>query len=155
MINHGGWYDGPNTADQTLRTRGSCILESTSTTISALLNENHQFLQEMVIVCILFTAVVAAAIYKRLQHPSSPTAYRRARIIHRPYQVHDRAKKTEAMQSGTVERKMGVREWRRFKRISQGSVGNGVVRSYGSFTTSLQHTIQLKWLTPVPLAQLS
>jgi len=44
--------------DQTLPTRGSRILESTSTTISALLNENHQFLQEMVIVCILFTAII-------------------------------------------------------------------------------------------------
>jgi len=140
---------GGGMMDQTLRTRGSCILESTSTTISALLlNENHQFLQEMVIVCILFTAIVQLFTndFNTLQgadHPSSISS------------THDRAKKTEAMQSGTVERKMGVREWRRFKRISQGSVGNGVVRSYGSFTTSLQHTIQLKWLTPVPLAQLS
>ena len=39
-------------------------------------------------------------------------------------------KEIEAMQSGTVERRIGVREWRRFERISQGSVGNGVMRSY-------------------------
>jgi len=34
------------------------------------------------------------------------------------------------MQSGTEERKMGIREWRRLKRIPQGSVENGVIRNY-------------------------
>ena len=38
--------------------------------------------------------------------------------------------KIEAMIPGTEERKMGVREWRRLKRIPAGSVENGVVRSY-------------------------
>jgi ATP-dependent Lon protease len=38
--------------------------------------------------------------------------------------------KIEAMIPGTEERKMGVREWRRLKRIPVGSVENGVVRSY-------------------------
>jgi len=42
----------------------------------------------------------------------------------------DLKRKIEAMQSGTDERKMGVREWRRLKRIPQGSVENGVIRSY-------------------------
>jgi len=37
--------------------------------------------------------------------------------------------KIEAMQFG-MERKIGIREWRRFKRIFQGSVGIGVMRSY-------------------------
>jgi len=42
----------------------------------------------------------------------------------------DLKKKIEAMQSGTEERKMGTREWRRLKRIPQGSVENGVIRNY-------------------------
>jgi len=42
----------------------------------------------------------------------------------------DLKKKIEAMQSGTEERKMGIREWRRLKRIPQGSVENGVIRNY-------------------------
>ena len=41
----------------------------------------------------------------------------------------DLKKKIEAM-SGTEERKMGIREWRRLKRIPQGSVENGVIRNY-------------------------
>jgi hypothetical protein len=40
--------------------------------------------------------------------------------------------KIEAMAHGSEERKMGVREWRRLKRIPQGSVENGVIRSYVS-----------------------
>ncbi|KAJ7270923.1 ATP-dependent protease La [Mycena rebaudengoi] len=44
----------------------------------------------------------------------------------------------EAMEPGSEERKMGVREWRRLKRIPPGSVENGVIRSY------------LEWLTAVP-----
>lgn len=50
----------------------------------------------------------------------------------------DLKKKIEAMEQGSEERKMGVREWRRLKRIPQGSVENGVIRSY------------LEWLTAVP-----
>ena len=46
--------------------------------------------------------------------------------------------KIEAMEHGSEERKMGVREWRRLKRIPQGSVENGVIRTY------------LEWLTAVP-----
>lgn len=38
----------------------------------------------------------------------------------------------EAMEPGSEERKMGVREWRRLKRIPGGSVENGVLRSYVS-----------------------
>lgn len=43
-------------------------------------------------------------------------------------------KKIEAMEPGSEERKMGVREWRRLKRIPAGSVENGVIRSYVSST---------------------
>jgi ATP-dependent Lon protease len=50
----------------------------------------------------------------------------------------DLKKKIEAMEHGSEERKMGVREWRRLKRIPQGSVENGVIRSY------------LEWLTALP-----
>ena len=39
-------------------------------------------------------------------------------------------KKIEVMQSGPMEGKICIREWRGLKRISQGSVGNGVMRSY-------------------------
>lgn len=38
--------------------------------------------------------------------------------------------KIEAMAKDSEERKMGVREWRRLKRIPQGSVEHGVIRSY-------------------------
>jgi ATP-dependent Lon protease len=44
----------------------------------------------------------------------------------------DLKRKIEAMEPGSEERKMGVREWRRLKRIPQGSVENGVIRSYVS-----------------------
>ncbi|KZT37119.1 ATP-dependent protease La [Sistotremastrum suecicum HHB10207 ss-3] len=50
----------------------------------------------------------------------------------------DLKKKIEAMREGSEERKMGTREWRRLKRIPQGSVENGVIRSY------------LEWLTSIP-----
>ena len=39
-------------------------------------------------------------------------------------------KKIEALGVGSEERKVGAREWRRLKRIPQGSVENGVIRSY-------------------------
>ncbi|KAH7927222.1 ATP-dependent protease La [Leucogyrophana mollusca] len=50
----------------------------------------------------------------------------------------DLRKRIEAMEAGSEERKVGVREWRRLKRIPQGSVENGVIRTY------------LEWLTSVP-----
>ena len=52
--------------------------------------------------------------------------------------IADLKRKIEAMGHGSEERKMGVREWRRLKRIPQGSVGNGVIRTY------------LEWLTALP-----
>lgn len=63
-------------------------------------------------------------------------------------------KKIEAMEPRSEERKMGVREWRRLKRIPAGSVENGVIRSYVSQHTSsarcLIEVFQLEWLTSVP-----
>ncbi|KIJ60939.1 hypothetical protein HYDPIDRAFT_177239 [Hydnomerulius pinastri MD-312] len=50
----------------------------------------------------------------------------------------DLRKSIEALDAGSEERKVGVREWRRLKRIPQGSVENGVIRSY------------LEWLTSIP-----
>ncbi|EGN91785.1 hypothetical protein SERLA73DRAFT_100131 [Serpula lacrymans var. lacrymans S7.3] len=50
----------------------------------------------------------------------------------------DLKRKIEAMEPGSEERKVGVREWRRLKRIPQGSVENGVIRTY------------LEWLTSIP-----
>ncbi|KDQ54462.1 hypothetical protein JAAARDRAFT_209196 [Jaapia argillacea MUCL 33604] len=52
--------------------------------------------------------------------------------------MEDIKRKIEAMEPGSEERKMGVREWRRLKRIPQGSVEHGVIRSY------------LEWLTSIP-----
>ncbi|KAL4063990.1 Lon protease C-terminal proteolytic domain-containing protein [Scleroderma yunnanense] len=46
-------------------------------------------------------------------------------------------KKIEALEVGSEERKVGAREWRRLKRIPQGSVENGVIRSYLEWLTSL------------------
>ncbi|OBZ74418.1 Lon protease 2, peroxisomal [Grifola frondosa] len=46
--------------------------------------------------------------------------------------------KIEAMAQGSEERKMAVREWKRLKRIPQGSVEHGVIRNY------------LEWLTAIP-----
>lgn len=50
----------------------------------------------------------------------------------------DLRRKIEALNVNSEERKVGVREWRRLKRIPQGSVENGVIRSY------------LEWLTSMP-----
>ena len=44
--------------------------------------------------------------------------------------MSDLKRKIEAMAPGSEERKMGAREWKRLKRIPQGSVENGVIRSY-------------------------
>jgi ATP-dependent Lon protease len=49
---------------------------------------------------------------------------------HEADDMADLKRKIEAMELGSEERKMGVREWRRLKRIPQGSVENGVIRSY-------------------------
>lgn len=42
----------------------------------------------------------------------------------------DLQKKIEALDAGSEERKVGIREWRRLKRIPQGSVEHGVIRTY-------------------------
>ncbi|KAF9528747.1 ATP-dependent protease La [Crepidotus variabilis] len=57
---------------------------------------------------------------------------------HEADDLADLKRRIEAMEPGSEERKMGVREWRRLKRIPPGSVENGVIRSY------------LEWLTAVP-----
>ncbi|KAF8968849.1 Lon protease C-terminal proteolytic domain-containing protein [Flammula alnicola] len=57
---------------------------------------------------------------------------------HEADDMADLKRKIEAMEPRSEERKMGVREWRRLKRIPAGSVENGVIRSY------------LEWLTSVP-----
>ncbi|KAJ7880335.1 ATP-dependent protease La [Mycena olivaceomarginata] len=57
---------------------------------------------------------------------------------HEADDMADLKRRIEAMEPGSEERKMGVREWRRLKRIPQGSVENGVIRSY------------LEWLTSIP-----
>jgi ATP-dependent Lon protease len=51
---------------------------------------------------------------------------------HEASDLADLKAKIEAMVPGSEERKMGVREWRRLKRIPAGSVENGVIRSYAS-----------------------
>lgn len=51
---------------------------------------------------------------------------------HEADDMADLKRKIEAMEPGSEERKMGVREWRRLKRIPAGSVENGVIRSYVS-----------------------
>jgi len=48
---------------------------------------------------------------------------------HEADNLADMKKKIEAVQFGTVEKKVGIRECRRFKRIFQGGIGDGVVRS--------------------------
>ena len=45
--------------------------------------------------------------------------------------------KIEAMAKDSEERKMAVREWRRLKRIPQGSVEHGVIRNYVRTVRSL------------------
>ncbi|KAG5644270.1 hypothetical protein DXG03_008755 [Asterophora parasitica] len=57
---------------------------------------------------------------------------------HEADDMADLKRRIEAMEPGSEERKMGVREWRRLKRIPQGSVENGVIRSY------------LEWLSSIP-----
>lgn len=52
---------------------------------------------------------------------------------HEADDMADLKRRIEAMEPGSEERKMGVREWRRLKRIPQGSVENGVIRSYVCF----------------------
>ena len=52
---------------------------------------------------------------------------------HEADDMADLKRRIEAMAHGSEERKMGVREWRRLKRIPAGSVENGVIRSYVSF----------------------
>ena len=48
-------------------------------------------------------------------------------------------RRIEAMEPGSEERKMGVREWRRLRRIPAGSVENGVIRSYVSVAFSFSN----------------
>ncbi|KAI5118621.1 hypothetical protein M0805_006989 [Coniferiporia weirii] len=55
----------------------------------------------------------------------------------------DIKRRIEAMERGSEERKMGVREWRRLKRVPQQSVEYGVLRSY------------LEWLAALPWASLN
>jgi ATP-dependent Lon protease len=52
---------------------------------------------------------------------------------HEADDMADLKRRIEAMAHSSEERKMGVREWRRLKRIPAGSVENGVIRSYVSF----------------------
>lgn len=49
---------------------------------------------------------------------------------HEADDMADLKRRIEAMEVGSEERKMGVREWRRLKRIPAGSVENGVIRTY-------------------------
>jgi len=55
---------------------------------------------------------------------------------HEADDMADLKRRIEAMEPGSEERKMGVREWRRLKRIPAGSVENGVIRSYVSLEFS-------------------
>jgi len=52
----------------------------------------------------------------------------------------DIRKKIEAMEVGSEQRKTGVREWRRLKRIPQGSVEHGVIRNYVGLSFVLPFT---------------
>ncbi|KAF7356874.1 Lon protease-like protein [Mycena venus] len=90
-----------------------------------------------------------AAIHKELQSLSSsssgalvdgqsPSSELDDDEQHEADDMADLKRRIEAMEPGSEERKMGVREWRRLKRIPQGSVENGVIRSY------------LEWLTAIP-----
>ncbi|KAF8583407.1 ATP-dependent protease La [Ramaria rubella] len=60
---------------------------------------------------------------------------------HEAEDLADIRRKIEAMDVGSEERKTGVREWKRLKRIPQGSVEHGVIRNY------------LEWLTELPWTQ--
>ncbi|KAF7309696.1 Lon protease-like protein [Mycena indigotica] len=86
-----------------------------------------------------------AAIHKELQSLSGPGNLVNGQSSeldddeqHEADDLADLKRRIEAMEPGSEERKMGVREWRRLKRIPQGSVENGVIRSY------------LEWLTAIP-----
>nr|GAT46762.1 ATP-dependent protease La [Mycena chlorophos] len=87
-----------------------------------------------------------AAIHKELQSLSGPGNLVNGQGSseldddeqHEADDLADLKRRIEAMEPGSEERKMGVREWRRLKRIPQGSVENGVIRSY------------LEWLTAIP-----
>ncbi|KAK2465142.1 hypothetical protein APHAL10511_002834 [Amanita phalloides] len=57
---------------------------------------------------------------------------------HEADDMADLKRKIEAMAISSEERKMGVREWRRLRRIPHGSVEHGVIRNY------------LEWLTSIP-----
>ncbi|KAF8515717.1 ATP-dependent protease La [Hysterangium stoloniferum] len=59
----------------------------------------------------------------------------------------DIRRKIEAMEVGSEERKTGVREWRRLKRIPQGSVEHGVIRNY------LEHLTELPWSSSTTTSQ--
>ncbi len=61
---------------------------------------------------------------------------------HEADDLADLKRRIEAMEHGSEERKMGVREWRRLKRIPQGSVENGVIRSYVRLVSSF-HSLSL------------
>jgi ATP-dependent Lon protease len=63
----------------------------------------------------------------------------------------DLKKRIEAMAHDSEERKMGVREWRRLKRIPAGSVENGVIRSYVSFFLPL--SLSIYQITKINLLQ--
>lgn len=54
---------------------------------------------------------------------------------HEAEDMADIRRKIEAMEVGSEQRKTGVREWRRLKRIPQGSVEHGVIRSYVGFAS--------------------
>ncbi len=65
--------------------------------------------------------------------------------------------KIEAMAKDSEERKMAVREWKRLKRIPQGSVEYGVIRNYVSLLmmhllicSTFLTTNQLEWLVAIP-----
>lgn len=74
---------------------------------------------------------------------------------HEAEDMADIRRKIEAMDIGSEERKTGVREWRRLKRIPQGSVEHGVIRNYVRFCEIYfqmfrSDGLQLEWLTEVP-----
>ena len=68
---------------------------------------------------------------------------------HEADDMADLKRRIEAMEPGSEERKMGVREWRRLKRIPTGSVENGVIRSYVSLEFSCRVLSLNKILTLV------
>ncbi|KAG5352567.1 hypothetical protein C0989_001785, partial [Termitomyces sp. Mn162] len=75
---------------------------------------------------------------------------------HEADDMADLKRRIEAMEVGSEERKMGVREWRRLKRIPQGSVEHGVIRSYVRIfdllaCMTINHPgLQLEWLSSIP-----